>query len=100
MAMIDGLLEELEYEAQATRRILERVPQAHLGWKPHEEHPPTWSRWKSARWAAGATSMMASMVMSGRISNLDMRGILEASWVRASGSIRARCRSSHDRGRV
>ena len=37
MAIIDGLLRELEQEAQATKRILERVPQAHLGWKPHEK---------------------------------------------------------------
>jgi uncharacterized damage-inducible protein DinB len=37
MAMIDGLLQELEQEAQTTRRVLERVPQAHLGWKPHEK---------------------------------------------------------------
>lgn len=26
---------ELEQEAAATRRILERVPQEHLGWRPH-----------------------------------------------------------------
>jgi uncharacterized damage-inducible protein DinB len=37
MAMIDGLLTELEAEAATTRRVLERVPQAHLGWKPHEK---------------------------------------------------------------
>jgi uncharacterized damage-inducible protein DinB len=35
MAMIHGLLQELEQEAQTTRRVLERVPQEHLGWKPH-----------------------------------------------------------------
>lgn len=35
MAMIDALLAELEQEAHATRRVLERVPQAHLGWRPH-----------------------------------------------------------------
>jgi uncharacterized damage-inducible protein DinB len=35
MAMIHGLLQELEQEAQTTRRVLERVPDAHLGWKPH-----------------------------------------------------------------
>jgi uncharacterized damage-inducible protein DinB len=35
MAMIDALLAELEQESHATRRVLERVPQAHLGWKPH-----------------------------------------------------------------
>jgi uncharacterized damage-inducible protein DinB len=37
MAMIDGLLQELEQEAQTTRRVLERVPDAHLGWKPHQK---------------------------------------------------------------
>jgi uncharacterized damage-inducible protein DinB len=37
MPLIDGLLQELEQEAQTTRRVLARVPQAHLGWKPHEK---------------------------------------------------------------
>jgi uncharacterized damage-inducible protein DinB len=37
MAMIDHLLQELEQEAGTTRRVLERVPQAHLGWKPHSK---------------------------------------------------------------
>ena len=35
MKMIDGLLTELEQEAETTRRVLERIPQAHLSWKPH-----------------------------------------------------------------
>jgi uncharacterized damage-inducible protein DinB len=35
MKVIDGLLAELEQEAAATRRVLERIPQAHLSWKPH-----------------------------------------------------------------
>jgi uncharacterized damage-inducible protein DinB len=35
MKMIDGLLAELEQEANTTRRVLERIPQAHLSWKPH-----------------------------------------------------------------
>ena len=35
MTMIDGLLMELEQESLATRRVFERVPQAHLSWKPH-----------------------------------------------------------------
>ena len=35
MTMIDALLAELEQEAEATRRVLERIPQAHLAWKPH-----------------------------------------------------------------
>jgi uncharacterized damage-inducible protein DinB len=37
MAIVDGLLQELEQEAQTTKRVLERVPQAHLSWKPHEK---------------------------------------------------------------
>ena len=37
MAIIDMLLEELEQEARTTRRVLERVPEAHLAWKPHEK---------------------------------------------------------------
>src|SRR6476661_7092984 len=35
MKMIEGLLAELEQEAQTTGRVLERIPQAHLSWKPH-----------------------------------------------------------------
>ena len=35
MKLIDGLLAELEQEADTTRRVLERIPQAHLSWKPH-----------------------------------------------------------------
>jgi uncharacterized damage-inducible protein DinB len=35
MKMIDGLLAELEQEAQTTRRVLERIPQEHLAWRPH-----------------------------------------------------------------
>ena len=35
MGIADTLLAELEQESAATRRVLERVPQAHLSWKPH-----------------------------------------------------------------
>jgi len=35
MALIDAFLEELEEEAATTRRVLERVPDAHLDWRPH-----------------------------------------------------------------
>jgi uncharacterized damage-inducible protein DinB len=36
MGLIDGMLQELEQEAQTTRRVLERVPDKHLAWRPHE----------------------------------------------------------------
>ncbi len=35
MAIIDGMLQELEQEAQTTRRVLERVPADKLSWRPH-----------------------------------------------------------------
>jgi uncharacterized damage-inducible protein DinB len=35
MKIIDGMLAELEQESNTTRRVLERIPQAHLSWKPH-----------------------------------------------------------------
>jgi uncharacterized damage-inducible protein DinB len=35
MTIIDALLAELEQEAKTTRRVLERIPQAHLSWRPH-----------------------------------------------------------------
>ena len=35
MKIIDGLLAELEQEAATTRRVLERIPQEHLAWRPH-----------------------------------------------------------------
>ena len=37
MAIRDMLLEELDQEARVTRRLLERVPEARLAWKPHEK---------------------------------------------------------------
>jgi len=35
MTVIEGLLAELEQEADTTRRVLERIPQEHLTWRPH-----------------------------------------------------------------
>jgi uncharacterized damage-inducible protein DinB len=35
MPLIDELLKELEQEARTTRRVLERVPQDRLMWRPH-----------------------------------------------------------------
>jgi uncharacterized damage-inducible protein DinB len=35
MAMIDGMLQELEQEGRTTRRVLERIPGDRLAWRPH-----------------------------------------------------------------
>jgi uncharacterized damage-inducible protein DinB len=37
MVTIADLLEELDQEAQATRRVLERVPEGKLHWRPHKK---------------------------------------------------------------
>lgn len=37
MMTLDDLLQELEQEAHATRRVLERIPEDQLGWRPHEK---------------------------------------------------------------
>jgi uncharacterized damage-inducible protein DinB len=37
MALIHGMLQELEEEARTTRRVLERVPDNKLTWRPHEK---------------------------------------------------------------
>lgn len=35
MAIVDALLPEYDHEMATTRRLLDRVPEAELGWKPH-----------------------------------------------------------------
>jgi uncharacterized damage-inducible protein DinB len=37
MAIKDALLPEFDHEMGTTRRLLERVPEADFGWKPHEK---------------------------------------------------------------
>ena len=37
MALIDPMLQELEQEAKTTRRVLERVPDSQLNWRPHQK---------------------------------------------------------------
>lgn len=37
MRLADQLIQELKMEAATTRRVLERVPDAHLSWKPAEK---------------------------------------------------------------
>ena len=37
MRIADPFVDELTMEAATTRRVLERVPEAHLTWRPHEK---------------------------------------------------------------
>ena len=37
MPIVDSLIAEIELEAATTRRVLERVPEDKLGWRPHSK---------------------------------------------------------------
>jgi uncharacterized damage-inducible protein DinB len=37
MRIAEGFLNELDAEEATTRRVLERVPEAHFDWRPHEK---------------------------------------------------------------
>jgi uncharacterized damage-inducible protein DinB len=37
MAILDALLPEYDHEMATTRRLLDRVPEQHFGWKPHDK---------------------------------------------------------------
>jgi uncharacterized damage-inducible protein DinB len=58
MRIIEALLNEMDMEAQATARVLERVPQAHLSWKPH---PRSFSLGQLALHVATLPGLVAEM---------------------------------------
>ena len=35
MPIVDAIVMEMEQEAKTTRRVLQRIPENKLGWKPH-----------------------------------------------------------------
>lgn len=60
MRIVDPIIAELEQEAKATRRVLERIPEDKLRWRPH---PKSWSLGQLALHVAGipgGVSMLAS----------------------------------------
>jgi uncharacterized damage-inducible protein DinB len=58
MAIIDGLMMELEQEAQMTRKLLERIPGDKLGWRPH---PKSWSLGQLALHVTQIPAALATM---------------------------------------
>jgi uncharacterized damage-inducible protein DinB len=60
MPIVHGLLQELEQEAQTTRRVLERVPDAHLDWRPH---PKSYSLGQLALHVAQIPGGVATLAM-------------------------------------
>lgn len=59
MTIAAAMLAELEQEASTTRRVLERVPEAHLSWKPH---PKSWSLGQLALHVATLPGAVATLV--------------------------------------
>ena len=64
MTIAETLIAELEQEAHATRRVLERVPQAKLSWKPH---PKSFSLGQLALHVAQTPGMVAALSMNDTI---------------------------------
>jgi len=54
MTIAGTLLQELEQEAQTTRRLLERVPDSRTSWRPHEKS-----------WTLGELAMHVAVVPGG-----------------------------------
>jgi uncharacterized damage-inducible protein DinB len=59
MAIVDSILMEMDQEAKTTQRVLERVPEAKLGWKPH---PKSYSLGQLALHIARAQGALATAV--------------------------------------
>ena len=64
MTIIDTLLAELDQEAATTGRVLERIPQAHLSWKPH---PKSMSLGQLALHVATVPGMVAELAAADMI---------------------------------
>jgi len=70
MAMIDSLLQELEVEAKTTRRVLERVPDHQLGWRPH---PKSRTLGELALHVAGTPGAVAKLATQSEIQAPDFK---------------------------
>jgi uncharacterized damage-inducible protein DinB len=70
MRIIDGLLGELEHEAKTTARVLERVPAAHLSWKPH---PKSFSLGQLALHVASVPGNVAALAAQDRVETDPLR---------------------------
>ena len=67
MRIIDDLLAELEQEAETTRRVLERMLQEHLSWRPH---PKSFSLGQLALHVATVPGNVAELAAIDTVSDL------------------------------
>jgi len=59
MAIVDAILMELEQEAKTTQRVLERIPEDRLSWRPH---PTSFSLGQLAMHIAAGQGLIANIV--------------------------------------
>lgn len=59
MAMANAFIDELTREAETTRKVLERVPQDKLSWRPH---PKSWSLGQLALHTAQVPGAIAELI--------------------------------------
>ena len=64
MRLIDPIVAELDQESQTTRRVLERVPEDKLAWKPH---PKSMSLGQLALHLATAPGVVATIAFQDRV---------------------------------
>jgi len=64
MPIVDALLAEMEQEAATTRRVLERVPDDKLAWKPHAK---SMSLGQLTRHVAEGPAQIAGMIVQGTL---------------------------------
>ena len=76
MAMIDSFLQELEHEAKMTRRVLERVPNNQLGWRPH---PKSRTLGELALHVAGTPGEVAKLAAQSEIQAPDFKDAVPTS---------------------
>jgi uncharacterized damage-inducible protein DinB len=59
MPIIDSLLIEFDQEAQTTRRVLERIKDEHLNWRPHRKARTLGELALHIAWVPGAVAELA-----------------------------------------
>ncbi len=59
MSVVDSMIQELDFEVDTTRRVLERVPRDNLEWQPH---PKSFSIGKMAMHVATIPGMFARLL--------------------------------------
>lgn len=64
MTIATRLMDELEVESEATRRVLERIPDEKLGWRPHET---SMSLGQLGLHVAGIPGLVAEMLDMGEV---------------------------------